>query len=411
MANSSSSRRQLLTLCGGAAAGLGGLAGCVNKQDKDNNPPLQTDTGRIYYVSPDGSDGNAGTPDSPLNTIIKGVDRSQPGDTVYLLPGEHRAKVRTVRSGTADAPITITGPPEAVWRPPKDPGNLCSIAHSHIHITGITMDGLVNPSRSGDLDAYADGIVRITPWTTHGVDEFDPVDELEGVVFEPSRIGNSAAGMISVTRLRNASIGGFKVTGLAGAHYHPDINPEVESHVGEIIYIGTSVDDLGRYPWDSLDRSRNIRIHDIDLSEGYHHSQFVDLKLGTENITVENCVVRGSGRTTDGVEAAAIELKGNNCTVRWNDIGDCRWGVIFGAWVPDQADHIADAGNWGQGHRVYRNHIHSVSETPFLFYGEERENMGPTSPNEQGLLCGNNLEDIPADQYSYATGACGDDVM
>lgn len=364
-----------------------------------------------YYVSPDGDDENIGSEASPLGTITEAVHRAHAGNTIELLPGEHHAEIHTVRSGEPGHPITITGPPDAVWRAHEYTHILFDVAHSHIHVEGITMDGLIDKDRAYETsEAYAGGIVQISPWRTYIDDELEPVDYLEDVVIEPSRMGNCSGNMIFVTRLHGGSIGGFDVIGPAGMDFHPEVEDPTESHVGEIIYVGTTLDDLDeRYPWDTLDRSRDIRIHDIDNREGYHHSQFVDLKIGTENITVEQCIDRGSGHVTDVASAAAIELKGNEHTIRWNEIGDCRWGFIFGAWIPPDHGHHADGDEWARDNEVYGNHIYDFSEDAFKFWADPDAQSGPVTPEDQAVLCGNEIDDADG-AYEYATGDCGDSV-
>jgi len=49
----------------------------------------QTIEGSAYYVSPDGSDSNDGSVDSPWATIQYASDNSGPGDTVYLREGTY----------------------------------------------------------------------------------------------------------------------------------------------------------------------------------------------------------------------------------------------------------------------------------------------------------------------------------
>lgn len=408
MADRGLSRRRALAAV--ATAGVGGFTGCAGVLDGPASSDESESTGGTaeYHVAPDGSDDASGSEGAPLASIGEGLDRAHAGDTVRLRPGEYREELRTVRAGAPDEPITITGPPEAVWRAHEDTDTLFNVVHSHVHVRGVTMNGLVADDRAFEgPDAYATSLVTVSPWATHRDDDLEPVDYLEDVVLEPSRMGHSGAGFIGITRLRHASIGGFEVIGPAGVHFHPKADTGIESHVGEIIYAGTSVDDLERYPWDTLDRTRDVRIHHIDNSEGYHHSQFVDLKLGTEDVTVEYCTDRNAGNTTDGVEAAAIELKGNDCTARWNDVGDCRWGFIFGAWA-SPTDH-ADGDEWSRGHKVYGNRIHGFSEAPFKFY-EGAGGSGPTSPDAQRIICGNRIEGAAEDEYAYATGQCGSAV-
>ncbi len=63
-----------------------------------------------FYVSPQGDDthdGRGPEPAQALRTIQAGVDRLQPGDTLYLRAGTYRELVTFPRSGTAPAPITL----------------------------------------------------------------------------------------------------------------------------------------------------------------------------------------------------------------------------------------------------------------------------------------------------------------
>lgn len=60
-----------------------------------------------WYVSPAGSDANAGTLRKPFQTIQHAADVAGPGDTVYLRKGTYRESVVPAQSGTAAAPITF----------------------------------------------------------------------------------------------------------------------------------------------------------------------------------------------------------------------------------------------------------------------------------------------------------------
>jgi len=62
--------------------------------------------GRNYYVSPNGSDRNAGSVKRPWATIEYAATWLLPGDTVHVLPGVYRGRIATPASGVADARIT-----------------------------------------------------------------------------------------------------------------------------------------------------------------------------------------------------------------------------------------------------------------------------------------------------------------
>lgn len=62
-----------------------------------------------YLVSLDGDDQNPGTSDEPWRTIQHAVDSVAPGDEVYVRGGDYAEEVNFTTSGTAAAPITISG--------------------------------------------------------------------------------------------------------------------------------------------------------------------------------------------------------------------------------------------------------------------------------------------------------------
>ncbi|KAL1677798.1 polysaccharide lyase family 9 protein [Schizophyllum commune] len=62
------------------------------------------------FVSPDGSDSNAGTIDAPLASIQAAVDQASAGDTIYLREGTYMPteNIQIKKSGTSSAPYTIS---------------------------------------------------------------------------------------------------------------------------------------------------------------------------------------------------------------------------------------------------------------------------------------------------------------
>lgn len=62
----------------------------------------------VYYVSPSGSDRSAGdNRQDALQTIQEAVNRSQPGDTVIVLPGDYPERVIVQQNGSAGNPLTL----------------------------------------------------------------------------------------------------------------------------------------------------------------------------------------------------------------------------------------------------------------------------------------------------------------
>ena len=65
-----------------------------------------------YYVSPNGSDNNNGTLDSPWQTLGYALGRLLPGDVLYLRGGRYyEHEIMTRLKGTASAPITVRSYP------------------------------------------------------------------------------------------------------------------------------------------------------------------------------------------------------------------------------------------------------------------------------------------------------------
>jgi parallel beta-helix repeat protein len=77
--------------------------GAHGLESTDSRAPA---VGRNYYVSPNGSDRNAGSVKRPWATIEYAATRLLPGDTVHVLPGVYRGRIATAASGIADARIT-----------------------------------------------------------------------------------------------------------------------------------------------------------------------------------------------------------------------------------------------------------------------------------------------------------------
>src|SRR5215216_988786 len=78
-------------------------------------PALHAD----LYVSPQGSDANAGTEDKPLQTLQKADSLAKPGDTVWIMGGIYRNAASAQGGGTSSLlTITKSGAPNAwiTWR-------------------------------------------------------------------------------------------------------------------------------------------------------------------------------------------------------------------------------------------------------------------------------------------------------
>lgn len=109
------SRRRFLAAS--SAAIIGGLSGCVRYLPLDKGQSTGDGTSTIH-VKPDGSFTNPGTEESPLGSINRAVNIADTGDIVYVHSGEYTEVVEAEVGGDPDNPVTLTGPKDAVLKPP-----------------------------------------------------------------------------------------------------------------------------------------------------------------------------------------------------------------------------------------------------------------------------------------------------
>lgn len=74
---------------------------------KSSSPILGNEQNRIYFISPNGSDDNDGSFETPFKTINKGLLLAEPGETVMVREGIYREKVVFGKSGIKDKYITL----------------------------------------------------------------------------------------------------------------------------------------------------------------------------------------------------------------------------------------------------------------------------------------------------------------
>jgi hypothetical protein len=340
------------------------------------------------YVAPDGDDENAGTEDNPMATIQAALESVQPGQTIHLKPGEYPGPVLTETSGEADDPITITGSKDAVITPSEeaeeDHWNPIVLQHSHYRLTGITIDGLQNPDAPEEVDSYVTRLLKVSP-------EPESSEYVEDVVVAPHGIGNSQTQLINVIRAKDCEFGPFEIIGPAGVEY---LHGDKESHQGEVLYLGTPLqtyaDGADGYFWDEYDESRNIRVHHIDNSDAYHHSEIVDCKDGTRNVTIEYCTDAGGSKNNEPFSIQSIHMRGHDCTVRWNRLADGAGNGIE-VYKPGSDELYPEFGfdeavvdRIATDNEIYGNEIHGFEKKAIAFDEE--------TADAQQHVCGNDIE-------------------
>ena len=291
--------------------------------------------------------------------------------------------------------------------PGRKEGAVLSIDSSYFYLTGLTINGLLNPDAPEDPESYhADKLISINS------DAGGPDDYLEGLVVSPHALGGAGQSLINSVQFKDSEIGGFKVIGPAGAKW---IFGDEDGHNGEVVYLGTAPDNRLERGYDSYDRTRNIRVHHIDNSEGHLHSELVDCKAGVENVTIEYCFDGGGAKSNDSYYTRSISMDGTDCTVRWNVFRD-----IYGDGIRIGPQNFLNDTNWvdsepeteydrqlGKGHSIYGNVFVGCVHEAINFLRESKRPGRETNPTEedQRVFCGNLI-----DGYSDGnpTIECGD---
>jgi len=418
-------RRQFLTLTTG---GFGLLAGCQSdsesatktateteagsptasasqtptEPDRKTETPTETptDTPReqpnTIVVDPAGSDDNPGTSAEPVGSIQEALDRAEPGTTISLRAGVHtngdpeRPVGITRRGGKPDAPIRITGPPEAVVRGP--PIELSSkpvfhIVHSHVHLDGMTLTGLTKPSEAHTHRWYRNKLVNCSPPTW----ENSYPDYLTGVTIKPSAVGGARGKLISAYRTNDLEIGEFEVIGPAGIDWF--VGDKRGYALGAIVSLGRSSNNFGTasYPWEGPDESHDIHVHHIANRDGYQHTELVKLHSGNHDVTVEYCT------DTGGLTRSGIHMPGAQSTVRWSVLTESpRNGVSV--YVPPMKERgsyeafstIPDERFPGRNNEIYGNKLLDNGEGAIGFSSPE---WFENSQGDQLTICGNTTDD------------------
>ncbi len=442
-------RRRLLAL---VAGGMGFVAGCPSQSDSNpessptpvttastNTPtPARTQTSTpaetptetatatprenpdTIFVSPDGSDANPGSRANPIRLIQEGFNRAQPGQTIHALPGRYHERVETVRPGTPEQPIVLTGPPEAVFvggneTPLPEP---LKIFHSHIHVLGLTFDGLQNPDKPDVVSktapggsSYAQSNIQVNPFSSGSEDAFPGY--IRDVTVKPHGVGNVLGAMINTFFAHDVEIGEFRVIGPGGLKH---LKGNREGHNGEVVYVGTPADKFGGYGTDisgaTIDESSGYHIHHIVNDEGYPHAELVDIKAGCEDVTIEYCTDRGGAARyvlpdSEPTSETAFHLGGNDTTLRWCIVENSHGQAVeVGSWDATHPEDFEEYKGFplpegfrdtGQDNAVYRNRFVGNAGLAIQYpvvYPDDGEAYIPDGygPDAQQAVCGNDID-------------------
>ncbi|MGH9189960.1 MAG: right-handed parallel beta-helix repeat-containing protein [Acidimicrobiales bacterium] len=302
-------------------------------------------------MAPEGDDAGDGSTDRPLRTIQRALDLAGPGTTVVLAPGVYMQDFRSRRPGLPTAPITITGPPEAVVKGGGE-GHVIEIRHDHTVLSGFTVDGLHGDPAT--LIGYRSKLVWI-----QGENASSGVS---GVRVRSMRITNAQGECVRLryfahdnevadSNITNCGVDDFRFAG-GGKN-------------GEAIYIGTAPEqrDNGTNATGDVDRSNDNRVHRNTIDTA--GNECVDVKEGASGNVVEANSCTGQLDP----DSAGLDSRGNGNVFRHNTIfGNVGAGIRLGGDGPSD----------GTGNDVYSNVIRDNRAGGVKFMRKP-----------QGRVCGN----------------------
>ncbi|QHY94409.1 hypothetical protein SSPS47_04615 [Streptomyces sp. S4.7] len=316
-----------------------------------------------YYVSPRGSDTNAGTSGSPFAGIQRALDAAEPGSTVHLAPGRYLQDFISRNPG-----VTITGPASAVVQGSGAGRAVVEIQHDDVRLKGFTVDGLFgDPTQKAD---YRKKLIYVMSLTSG--------DGVDGLRIERMTLRNAGEECVRLRYLiTGAEVAHNRITGCGVWDFHFDDGGKV----GEGIYLGTAPEQQGMNgaPDDRPDVSRDNWIHHNRIDT--RGNECVDIK---ENSTA-NLVERNDCTGQLDPNSAGLDARGSGNTFKANrSYGNVGAGVRVGGDTP------AD----GTRNNIEGNVLLSNAAGGIKF-----------EATPQGQVCGNTLA---GNTGGAATGTYGD---
>jgi parallel beta helix pectate lyase-like protein len=246
-----------------------------------------------------------------------------PGDEIRMAPGSYDGKFTITTDGTADAPITLTGPRDAVIDAGgTSNGRAVQLEADHWHLSGFTVtNGQKGIMALGANHTVVDGV------KVHHIGD-------EAIHFRDNSSDNV---------VRNSEISD---TGL----YQPGY--------GEGVYFGQAVSNWPGGQQDKSDRNKAIGNHfgpDI-------RAEAIDIKEGTTGGEVRDNTFDGTGMTGENYADSWMDIKGNGYLIVGNRGTTAlhdgfQTNVIIDGWGRDNvfANNTADVGGPGYGFSIKKN--------------------------------------------------------
>ncbi|MCU0490216.1 MAG: right-handed parallel beta-helix repeat-containing protein [Chloroflexaceae bacterium] len=322
-----------------------------------------------YYVNPSGNDANSGlTAARPFQHIQHALDLALPGDTIRLAPGDYMQDLVSQHNGTLHAPITITGPAQAVVRG-AGAKRIIEINHDFLTLSGFTIDGLAGPP--DQKGSYRDKLLYVL-----GQTPYEGVNGLRVLGMNFKNAGGECLRLRYFAQHNEVADSTFVNCGVY------DFRFAGGGKNGEAIYIGTAPAQLddGKNPTSDPDQSNNNWIHRNSFNTW--GNECVDIKEGASGNIVEHNRCTGQ----QDAKSAGLSGRGSGNTFRFNEVyGNVGAGVRLGGKQP------AD----GTNNAVYNNTLHDNQA------GSMQVERWP-----QARICGNLVDDTSTSQAATASLPC-----
>ncbi len=323
---------------------------------------------------------------SQANSIQQALDKAMPGDVIHLSSGIYYQDFDTKKAGTASAPITITGPADAVIKG-AGRGRIAQIFHDYYHLTGFTFDGLAGDPNS--RASYRDKLLYV-----QGTGNKEGVNGLKLLNMNFKNSGGEAVRIRYFAHDNEVANSKFENIGIYDFKFHDG------GKNGEAIYLGTSSNQWadGKNPTADPDGSTNNWIHHNYFNT--NGNEAVDIKEGAKKNIVEYNTVTGQ----KDPESGGLDSRGDENIFRYNQVsGNTGAGIRLGG-------HLVNGHQYGINNQVYGNNINNNLNGGIKFQAAPQKDVcgnemsGNQGGNSAGLFAS---QFNPVAKCSFAVGTPG----
>ncbi|WP_158623626.1 DUF1565 domain-containing protein [Corallococcus llansteffanensis] len=336
------------------------------------------------YVSPSGSDANAGTSSTaPLKTLQAALDKATAGTTIQIAPGIYRERPVTKRAGTTTAPITLHGPETGKARSGRykavlfGTGRIFNIDHSYYVLEGFTVDGqekLVNtthPTALSGVRSFKDANQSlIADGRLIYIGSAETSRDITGVVIRDMFLNGAGGECIRMRSNAHHNEIANSVIQWCGMYGKGDDVDGYKYHNGEGVYVGTSPKSTDQ-PMYANDTSAFNHVHDNTI-----HT-FGSECLNVKENAHDNTFARNDCRYNDEpleFLGSLIELRGHHNVLDANVISGSRSYAL---------KLKSDSGAYDKGGNSATNNTFREATGAFI----RNDNSAP-----QATFCGNTFD-------------------